>query len=357
MAGKTLRRWIPVLFLLVVIVALFWWAQSRRQPAEYPMAYVATPSSILWNANAQVRQPVATLHYGDRVTILQRSGERAEVRSDAGVRGWVEELTLMDADLWQQAAALLARAKAMPVQALGHTRTISNVRLTAGRDGPRIFQFGRNEPVGVLERGRGPVPVEGPAPTAAPAGQNLPKLEDWLLVLRTPPAPGAAAPAGASRAASVASPGPAGARAPAVPIAGWVLARFIELDPPTPIPDYFSAAGIRVVAWAVLNRVPDESGPRPQYLVAGARGGEGQPCDFTLLRVYTWGATRRRYETAYIENDLCGRLPIRVTSSTAGEEFRFADPMQDGADRVYRMRQTTVRRVTGSAAAPQREPR
>jgi hypothetical protein len=343
MASKTLKRWIPVLLLLLVVAGLLWWAQSSRPPTEYPMAYVFEPTAILWNANAQVRQPVATLHYGDHLTILQRSGERAEVRTDSGVRGWAEGSALMDADLWQQAAALLERARAMPVQARGHTRTISNVRLTAGRDGPRIFQFGRNEPVVVLERGTSPVPVEGAAP---PAGQNLPRLEDWLLVLRTPPAnPDSAMTSGTQSAAA--------ARA-AVPIAGWVLARFIELDPPAPIPDYFSASGIHVVAWAELNTVPGESGPQPQYLVAGARGGEGQPCDFTLLRVYTWSAERQRYETAYIENDICGRMPIRVTANSAGPEVRFADPMQDGADRVYRMRQTTVRRVTNTAATAPR---
>jgi hypothetical protein len=355
MANKTLRRWIPALFILLVIAGLFWWAESRRQPVEYAMAYVVEPSAILWNSNAQVRQLVTTLHYGDHVAILQRAGERAEVRSDAGVRGWIEAQMLMDADLWQQSAALLARVKDMPVQARGHTRTISNVRLTAGRDGARIFQFGRNEPVAVLERSTSPVPREGSPQTAAPSGENLPKLEDWLLILRTPqpPASAGAEPAATSGAASAASPGSANAATPAVPIAGWILARFVELDPPAPIPDYFSASGIRVVAWAVLNMVPDDSGPQPQYLVAGARGGEGQPCDFTLLRVYTWGATQHRYETAYVENDLCGRMPIRVTSSAAGEEFGFADPMQEGAERVYRVRQTSVRRVTGTAS-PQR---
>jgi len=297
---------------------------------------------------------VTTLHYGDRVAILQRSGERAEVRSDAGARGWIEAPALMDAALWQQSAEMLARARTMPVQARGHTRTISNVRLTAGRDGPRIFQFGRNEPVVVLARGTSPVPQEGAGATVSVAGEKLPKLEDWLLVLRAEPAsPSAETAAGGAPAAS---PGTSSA-ASAVPIAGWVLARFIELDPPPPIPDYFNAAGIRVAAWAVLSSVPDAGELRPQYLVAGARGGEGQPCDFTLLRVYTWGAGRQQYETAYVENDVCGRMPIRVTSTAAGADFRFADPAQGGAERVYRMRQTSVRRVTGAAATPPRAQR
>ena len=342
MARKPLRRWIPGLILVLVIASGIWWAQSRRTPTEYAVAYVAEPSAILWNANAQVRQPVATLHYGDRVAVLQRSGERAEVRSDAGTRGWIDALLLMDAELWRQSAELLDRVRKMPVQARGHTRTISNVRLAAGRDGPRIFQFGRNEPVAVLERNTSSAPREGAAQTTV----NLPKLEDWLLVLRTGP-PGSGTGSAAGGAPSF-SPGRSSA-APAVPIAGWVLARFIELDPPPPIPDYFNAAGIRVVAWAVLNTVPDRGGPQPQYLVAGARGGEGQPCDFTLLRVYTWGASRQRYETAYVENNICGRMPIHVSATPAGADIRFADPAQGGAERAYRMRATTVRRVRETA--------
>lgn len=349
MARQSLRRWIPALVLLLVVGSVVWWAQSRRQPPEYAVAYVAEPSVILWNANAQVRQPVATLHYGDRLTVLRRSDDRSEVRSDAGARGWIDTLMLMDGELWRQSADLLDRARQMPVQALGHTRTISNVRLAAGRDGPRIFQFGRNEPVVVLERGTSPAPREGAGGTVAQTKENLPRLEDWLLVLR---AQTANAGAGSAAGGSPAVPPRTSSAASAVPIAGWVLARFIELDPPQPIPDYFSAAGMRVVAWAVLNTVPDAGGPRPQYLVAGASGGEGQTCDFTLLRVYTWGATRQRYETAYIESNICGRMPIRVNPTPAGADFRFADPAQGGAERVYRMRQTTVRRVTGSAAAP-----
>ena len=349
MARKALRRWIPALVLLLVVASLFWWVQSGRRPPENATAYVAEPSAILWNANAQVRQPVATLHYGDRVAILQRSGERAEVRSDTGARGWIDALLLMDAELWQQSAELLARARTMPVQARGHTRTISNVRLTSGRDGPRIFQFGRNEPVVVLERSTRPAPQEGAGEPVAKTTDNLPKPEDWLLVLRTEPA-GSSAETFASNAPAV-SPRTS-STAPAVPIAGWVLARFIELDPPPPIPDYFNAAGIRVAAWVVLNMAPDAGGPRPQYLVAGARGGEGQPCDFTMLRVYTWGASRQRYETAYVENNICGRMPIRVSATPAGADFRFADPAQDGAERLYRMRQTSVRRVTGPAVTP-----
>ena len=142
---------------------------------------------------------------------------------------------------------------------------------------------------------------------------------------------------------------------PAGPIAGWVLARFIELDLPGPVKDYASSADLHVVAWFELNRVPDGSGDEaPQYLVAGSRGGEGQVCDFTMLRVYTWGTARKRYETAYVESDLCGRLPIRTSNGARGPEFHFSDVNEGGAERKYVMFQTSVRRVKDATAHSRR---
>ncbi len=333
--------------ILVAAVSVLLWSRARRQREDYAAAYVSDPSAIVWNANAQVRQQIGTLHYGERVVLLRRAGERAQIRSAAGVQGWVDAAALMDADLWRQGAELLERAKKMPPQAFGHTRTISNVRLAPGRDGPRIYQFGRNEPVAVLERAASPVPQEEGEEAGAGAASG--KREDWLLVMRNESAEGGrqTAPGTASISAQASPSAPA-----KTPIAGWVLARFIELDPPAPIPDYFSASHLRVVAWRVLNTVPGENGPVAQYLVAGSRGGEGQPCDFSLLRVYTWHAARQRYETAFIENDICGRLPIIVTPAPMGADFHFEDPSRAGGERAYIFRQTVVRRVTKIAAAP-----
>jgi hypothetical protein len=134
-----------------------------------------------------------------------------------------------------------------------------------------------------------------------------------------------------------------------------VLARFVELDLPGPVKDLASSADLHVVAWFELNRVADgNGGEAPQYLVAGSHGGEGGPCDFTMLRVYTWGKARKRYETAYVESDLCGRLPILISNGEKGPEFQFPDVDEGGADRKYVMYQTVVRRMKESAARPAR---
>ena len=277
----------------------------------------------------------------------------------------------MDAALWDQSAALLQRARAMPVQARGQTKTVSNVRIEPGRNGKRVYQFPRGTQVLVLDRTIADAPQANEDNPAAEkdtsSEEQKPKQEDWLFVLRAEgltPAGGATKPdARGSVASSRASAGPvsggpgasqaessaAGSSAP--PIAGWVLARFIEPELPGPLHDYTSASDLHVVAWFELNRVPDGSGGQvPQYLVAGSHGGEGQACDFTMLRVYTWSTKRKRYETAYIESNLCGHLPVRVSNGPGGAEFRFAAPSEDAAERIYVMHQTVVRRVANKTA-------
>ena len=351
MASAMRTRWIPAVVLLVVTV-LIWWAR-RKPPEPHSYAYVNDRSAIVWSTTAQVRQRVADLKYGQRVAVLGHSGDQAEVLSDDGVQGWVDAQMLMAPDLWQHAADLLARAKAMPAQASGHTRAVSNVHMEPSRTAARVFQFGRNVSVVVLDRKVAAPVSAAPAPEAgseedtqgsgaAAPDANQPKQEDWLLVLHDPSQSGAV-PVAASE--SPTAPSQNGAAGVEIPIAGWVLARFIELDPPAPIGDYATSAALRVVAWMTLNKVTDSGASHAQYLVAGAHGGEGQPCDFTALRVYTWSAARQRYETAYVENDLCGQFPIRTSGTPDGAEFRFAEIDENDAERVYRMKQTIVRRV------------
>ena len=73
-----------------------------------------------------------------------------------------------------------------------------------------------------------------------------------------------------------------------------------------------------------------------------------------MLRVYTWGKARKHYETAYVESDLCGRLPILISNGEKGPEFQFPDVDEGGADRKYVMYQTVVRRIKEAAARPAR---
>jgi hypothetical protein len=173
------------------------------------------------------------------------------------------------------------------------------------------------------------------------------KKEDWFLVRGVATRPPGEAAARAAESTNTTQPGDQ-----TTPIAGWVVARFVELDLPDPVREGANSASIRPVAWFELNRVSDPSGSRPQFLVAAARGPEGQGCDFTALRVYTWYVKKSRYETAFIENSLCGQLPVRVGKGLKGEpEFRFRVMDGNKEERVYRLNQTVVRRVREAGGA------
>jgi hypothetical protein len=369
-----------VIPLLLILAAVGYWRLYPHPPKIISIGYVADRDLILWNALAQVKQPIGELHYGDRVEVIRAEGPSMQVRSPSGAIGWLlDSRQVMDEQLWGESAALLARAQTLPVQAQGHTKTVSNIRIEPGRDAKRIFQFTRGTPVVVLERTVADSPQSGDDTAQDEKGlavpDQSPKQEDWLLVLRAKDTSSADAGQNSEQTpAKPASPasgdhvsgGPSNSQAallpsgsPAAPIAGWVLARFVDLDMPGPVRDNANNADLHVLAWFALNQVPDGSGGQAtQYLVAGSRGGEGQPCDFTLLRVYTWSAARKRYETAYVESDLCGRLPILIAHGEKGPTFHFSNAKDAPAQRSYVMEQTSVRRVkddTGRASAIQRK--
>jgi hypothetical protein len=360
-------RWIaPIALLIVVALAYLWMRPKSHVLGE---AYVSEKSVTLLSSTAEVKQDVSTLHYGDPVTILAQQGQLVQVRSKTGDTGWMDSSGLMDLALWQRSTALLKRAQGMEVQARGYAKTVTNVHIEPGRATDRIYQFARNVPVVILARA-----VAAAAPAAGSSGdvtiaatpdETKPKLEDWLLVMRDTSAADMTLPA-ESAAANPVTPNPAPTSSdapvdadPDLPMAGWVLARFIELNPPAAVRDNALSSDLHLVAWFELNRVPgsiidssdalavdsDSASEMPQYLVAGSRGEEGQPCDFTLLRVYTWDEPRQRYETAFLESDLCGKLPIHVSQSGGNPEFKFVDASDVGGERTYVMQKTMVRRV------------
>ncbi len=305
--------------------------RSRLKSPEGEEAYVGERNLTIWSRLAQVREPVATLRYGERVAVLVRKNDQVQLRTAAGTIGWTEQRFLLDAALWRRATELRERVRQLPLQARGRTRVLTNVRIEPGRAAPRLFQFGHGVALEILERKVAEVSLAGEelapqnVPGEAPPEAREVKKEDWVLVR--------------------------GSMEDVGQVAGWVLRRFIEYDVPQEIADYGS--GFRFVAWFELNRVADGATTKPQFLAAGVQGGDGQPCDFTLLRVYTWESSSQRYQTAYVQSNLCGRFPIRAEPATApGGDARFsfiAAGKRGDEPRAYRIHQTTVRRI-GPAA-------
>jgi hypothetical protein len=343
--------------LLVLVVALYVRFHHSAPPLE--TAYAGGRTVTLFSTSAQVREPVATVSFGDRLEVLQRFQNQVKVRTSTGIVGWIGESDLLSADLWQTLKDLETKSGTMPVVARGHTRVLSNLHIEPGRDSPRVRQLNKDVPIEMMARQPelvAPAAISSPEEESADAPASEPakpdertsgrkadrkskdrkssdrdsvdkaerKKEDWWLVR-------------------------AHMTDQAV-LAGWLLGRFVELDVPSPLPDYATSAGMRIVAWTELNRVPSASGkPVAQYLLLGTHGPEGQPCDFTSLRVYTWGRQKDRYETAFVESNVCGKLPIQRLQSAGPEAdvtFSFLDSSNGELEhRTYQMHQTIVRRV------------
>ena len=87
---------------------------------------------------------------------------------------------------------------------------------------------------------------------------------------------------------------------------------------------------------------------------SGRTDRKASACDFTTMRAYTWGKQKERYETAFVESDVCGKLPIQLTAAPnqRGDiRFSFQDIGHAPAEeRTYEMHQTIVRRVNDNSA-------
>jgi hypothetical protein len=291
----------------------------RKPPME--LAYVGVQGATIWNSTAEVRTAVANVSYGEPVQIFQRDGDHALVQTKAGVRGWVLSDSLLSSALWHAAALLNKGTEAMPVQARGDTRARSNLHIRPGRQwevissapsGTTLEMFAREATADVGQQAR---------PSSSSDSSNL---QDWWLVR-----------------ANINN---------ATEISGWVLGRLVSMDLPEPLPEYQSSEHINIVAWFEINRAVDSTGSvKPEYLVMGTRDGEGRPCDFTLVRVFTWSPKRHRYETGFIEPGLCGSLPVQVAPATTPggkAHFNFGNVGLKGQEnRQYEMTLTTVHRI------------
>lgn len=314
------RAFLIVLVLgIVAAVAVREVRLHRKTPLE--LAYVGMQGATIWNSTAEVRAAVANLSYGEPVQIFQRDGDHALVQTKAGARGWVSSNSLLSSALWHAAALLDENTESMSVQARGQTRARSNLHIRPGRQwevissapgGTAVEMFARRATANAGQQSR---------PGSSSASSNL---EDWWLVR-----------------ANVKD---------AAQVSGWVLGRLMSLDLPEPLPEYQSSEHINIVAWFEINRAVDSTGAvKAEYLVMGTRDGEGRPCDFTLIRVFTWSPKRHRYETGFIERGLCGSLPVEVAPATrpgGKAHFNFGNVGLKGREnRQYEMTLTAVRRI------------
>ncbi len=299
-------------FLYIVIIAalgsasyyFFVYRPAHRLAAE--AAYILPAAVDLVDTPAEVRIALGSLKSGDRVEVLKRTRNWAQIHTGENLTGWVENADLLDAHTYEGGQTLLRGLLNIPPQANGHTGGAVNLHLEPSRDASQITQLPQDLKVEIYGR-----KLVERADSAEDSTTDKPR-DAWYLVR-------------------------ANARA------GWVLGRFVTLDIPEAIAPY--AQGTNLVSWIVLKTVDDEGHAVPEYLAADRLG--SQDVDYSHIRVFTWWVKDHRYVTAYVESNLKGYFPTRVKVIDGVPYFRLRlmDDQGRKYQRVYGLFDTRTRAV------------
>ena len=316
-----MKKGIPIQAVIILIggsLAYYRWVYLPGHPKVVEFAYILPDTAPLLDSRAEIHNVIATLKNGERIEVLSKDDDWAEVRAAEGEHGWVEAKSLMDSQVHEGGERLLKELNDIPVQAQGHTTFEVNLRLEPSRDGAMLSRLNRNQKVEIFGRrlvarttsgaesgGEQPRAGGDEKASAGPATQDA-----WYLV----------------RIESH---------------AGWIYGRLVTLDIPDDIAPY--AESYNMVAWLVLNTV-DESGRKvPQYIAADRE--DSQDYDFTHIRAFTWWAKEGHYATAFVESGLKGYFPIQVSHPDDNPEFRLrlVDAKGHKIQRVFKLYGTVVR--------------
>jgi SH3-like domain-containing protein len=323
-----------ILLLLFLPVVLFsGCGRGRGRPPE--IAYVSSPQAILRDQVAAVYNKTGVVKNGEAVQVLERERRFVRVRTSGGAEGWIEQRVLVTRQVHDRFQKLTQEQQNAPVQATGVTRNDTNMHLDPGRDTEHLYQLDQGSKVSLLRRATSEKIVSG-APAKAVSAEKqgssrpvLPVREDWWLIRDVQGH------------------------------TGWVLARMVDLDIPLEVAQY--AEGQRIVAFFVLDQVPDGDRKVSQYLVLLTEPKDGLPFDFNQIRVFTWNVRRHRYETAYRERNLNGVLPVTVSQESFEKEgnlpvfiLQVRDDSGTLLQRKYKLNTPMVRRVYAPGEEPQR---
>ena len=111
---------------------------------------------------------------------------------------------------------------------------------------------------------------------------------------------------------------------------GWVLSRQLTMAIPDDVAQY--AEGHRITSYFSLGDVPVDDQTKHHWLWTTISS-NGESYDFDSFRVFIWSLRHHRYETAYIERNVTGFLPVEVKP---GAEPRFSLILRDGEGNLYR---------------------
>jgi hypothetical protein len=317
-------------FILIGLVPGLFLAGCRQGPPRATAigeAFVG-PATLKIRSEIALESPVAaTVKHGDRLEILQRRRRFLRVRTASGAEGWTHERQLLAAADMDSLKGLAQRAAAMPVQGEATVWEALNIHTLPARQAPSFYQMQEKERVEVLahlvaprkDLPRAPLipppqkkarlakkPAKPPKYPPPPMPRPPAPPEDWLELSKTDleidesevPEEPEAAPVPTDRWSLVRT---------RTGQAGWALTRRLFMAIPDEVAQY--AEGHRIVAYFSLGTVRDGAETKHTWLWT-TRGGSAGAHDFDSFRIFIWSLRRHRYETAYIERNLRGYLPV-----------------------------------------------
>lgn len=320
-----------------MLAAAAWLGGCSSAPDRAPVlaeAY-AGPAKLQLRAELVARAPVAAeLAHGERVEIIGRRRRFLKVRTSSGAEGWLDSRQLLSAAEMQALSALAARAATEDDQGAATVFDPLNVHTAPNRQAPSFFQLTPGMKAAVITHQRAPrAPFPEPAflrelnrPAAAvprkpkkalkTGGAGLPPRpappappEGWLALSGFPDGPPAPPP----------KPEPAPAAPPlewwtlvraADGRTGWVLTSLLYLAIPEAVAQYAERA--RITSYYPVGQVTTRSGETRTSWLWTTLANREVDHHYDSLRLFTWNTRRQRYETAYIERNLKGWLPLTL---------------------------------------------
>lgn len=325
-----------------VAAGLLFAAACATNPERAPVLAeaFAGPASLQLREALVARAPmVGQVSHGAKLEIIGRRRRFVKVRTDKGVEGWVDSRQLLATKDMEELRALAKAAAEAPSQGSATSFETLNAHTAPNRLSPSFFQVTPSVRVEVIAHQLAPrAPYNEPpfmddlaARTKSTAAARPRKKK---AVPTIPPPPAGPAPVVPKDWVSISGypdgPPPQPVKPPPPPppmdwwtlvrtkdgLAGWVLARLLYYSIPDEVAQYAERA--RITSYFPLGEVESKTKGRKQLWLWTTIRTSGDDRQFDQLRVFTWNAKRERYETAWIERDLSGWLPLSLKRASGG---------------------------------------
>jgi len=276
---------IPLASILLIVAGV---AAACAPKAKEPIGHatVNATHASLRSRNSATSRTLKVMEPGERVELLEQQDRWYKVRFGE-IEGWMEVSTILTEDVQKRIQATVDSARDQVPQNTGLLLQDANLRIEPGRSTSVLRRLAARTTVDVLERKT--IPRE-----------DLPgRFEAWLKV-----------------------------RSGAKDV-GWLLSSFVEFNIPEEIERYTEEFTYSTVK--TLREIDDPIAGKVRWYIVGERkSGLDSNLDFDGIRVFTWNASKQRYETAFRKRGIRGVYPLEVKEVSGNPTFTVYELGADG---------------------------